>query len=68
MVPVFIAFVHNIFLFFMFSYLYDPYVGSSLLENKLQAAESKLSKFVEDIIKVQLGAGRNLGADPQPSA
>jgi len=50
MVPVFIAFVHNIFLFFMFSYLYDPYVGSSLLENKLQAAESKLSKFVEDII------------------
>jgi hypothetical protein len=49
MVPVFIAFMHNIFSFPMFSYLYDSYVGS-LLENKLQAAESKLSKFVEDII------------------
>ncbi|AQL06054.1 hypothetical protein Zm00014a_037597 [Zea mays] len=34
---------------FIHSYLYDSYVGS-LLENKLQAAESKLSKFVEDII------------------
>jgi hypothetical protein len=34
----------------MFSCLYDSYVDSYILENKLQAAESKLSKFVEDII------------------
>jgi len=34
----------------MFSCLYDSYVDCYLSENKLQAAESKLSKFVEDII------------------
>jgi hypothetical protein len=33
----------------MSSFSYDSYFAS-LLENKLQAAESKLSKFVEDII------------------
>jgi hypothetical protein len=38
-----------LFLFFMSSYLYDSYFAS-LLENKSQAVESKLSKFVEDII------------------
>jgi hypothetical protein len=42
--------MHYISLFFMFSCLYDSYVDSYILENKLQAAESKLSKFVEDII------------------
>jgi len=47
---VLLAFTHYISLFFMFSCLYDSYVDCYLSENKLQAAESKLSKFVEDII------------------
>jgi hypothetical protein len=42
--------MHSISLFSMFSCFYNSYVDSHLLKNKLQAAESKLSKFVEDII------------------